>query len=356
MNRVPHDKAQTFNDGLGVRRIATDPVNGTLVEVLEVSPALAAHEGFEAALRTRAARLSGASVEHLATVRRIERNGSVLRVIADYAEGLRLPDLLHEAQRGGVAWSAEAAVALSAEIIRVVAALHRAAALSHGAITPAHVVVSRKGLVTLTDAIFGPGFELLNRNRQQLWREFGVALPTSATLPRFDQRGDVTELGATVLAVMLGRMLRSEEYPCGIGDLVTEVTLGARNGETGSTQSALRMWLQQALCLHPRSMLATAVEAECAFADVEGPPMTRQMAAVALRSRLRRIYGVTPASASAATMAAAWSRPGIVHSTASRPLLGEQATDGSASPIPPEPSRWRLESLLRSVFHNFPTN
>jgi hypothetical protein len=356
VNWASDDRPQTLGDGLGVRRIETDPVNGTPVEVLEVSPELAAHEGFEAALRTRAARLSGTSVEHLATVRRIERNGSVLRVIADHADGLRLPDFLHEAQCLGVAWSTEAAVALSAEIVRVVAALHRAEALSHGAVTPAHVVVSRRGVVTLTDAVFGPGLELLNRNREQLWREFRVALPPSATLPRFDRRGDVTALGATVLAVMLGRILRPDEYPRGIGDLVTEATREVRSGETGSTTSALRMWLQHALCLHPRSMLTTAVDAESAFDDVEGPPMTRQMAAVALRSRLRRIYGVTPASASAATIAAAWSRPGVVHSTATRPLSSEEATAGSAPPVPQEPSRRRLESLFRSVFHNFPTN
>ena len=179
MERVPEDKARTLNDGLGVRRLATDPLDGTLVEVLEITPALAAREGFEAALRTRAGRLSNLSIERLAAVRRIERDGGVLRVIADHAPGLRLPDLLREAQRGDVMWSPEAAAALSAQIVRVVAALHGTARLSHGAITPAHIVVSRKGTVTLTDGIFGPGLELLNSNRHHVWREFGVALPPS---------------------------------------------------------------------------------------------------------------------------------------------------------------------------------
>src|SRR5439155_26620643 len=124
VQRVPEDKARTGTDGLGVRRLATDPLDGTLVEVLDITPALAAHEGFEAALRTRAGRLSNASIERLAAVRRIERDGRVLRVIADHVDGLRLPDLLQEARRGNVTWSPEAAAALSAEIVRVVAALH----------------------------------------------------------------------------------------------------------------------------------------------------------------------------------------------------------------------------------------
>ena len=338
-----------------MRRITSDPLDGSLVEVLDVSRALAAHKGFEAALRARAESRSGVSLEQTAAVRRIERDSSGLRVIADHVEGLRLPDLLNEAHIGGAPLSPEAALALSAQIIRAVAELHATPALSHGAITPAHVIVSRDGVVTLTDSIFGAGLEMLHRNRPQLWREFGVALPPSATLPRFDRRCDVTQLGATVLALMLGRMLRSDEYPRGIWDLVATITLGAKPRENGSAAPALRMWLQQTLGLRARSTLATAVDAEYAFADVEGPPMTRRAGAAALRSTLQRIYGDTPAAAKAVTLAAAWSQPGVVHS-AGRPPSGEHVADESALLIPEDPSRTRRESLFRSVFHSFWTN
>ena len=94
---------------------------------------------------------------------------------------------------------------------------------------------------------------------------------------------------------------------------------------------------------------------ESAFADVEGPPMTRRAGMTALRSTLRRIYGETPAAAKAVTLAAAWSQPGVVHS-AVRPPSGEHVADESALVIPEEPSRARRESLFRSVFHNFWTN
>ena len=352
MSSVPEGKARSLNDGLGVRRITSDPLDGSLIEVLDVSPRLAAHTGFEAALRARAEPLSSVSLEQTAAVRRIERDGSGLRVIANHVDGLRLPELLNEATIAGAPLSPEAAIALSAQIIRAVAELHATPGLSHGAITPAHVVVSRNGMVRLTDSIFGRGLEMLRRNRPQLWREFGVALPPSATLPRFDQRCDVTQLGATVLAVILGRMLRADEYPRGIWDLVAAITLGATPRENGSAAPALRMWLQHALCLRARSTLATAVDAACAFADVQGPPVRRRAAEMALQSALRRIYGDTPEAAKAATLAAAWSQPGVVHS-ARRPPSG---ADEPALVIPEEPVRPRRESLLRSVFHNFWTN
>jgi hypothetical protein len=280
----------------------------------------------------------------------------VLRVIGDHVEGLRLPDLLQEAQRGGIQWPFEAVLALSAEIVRVAASFQRASGLAHGAITPAHIVVSRKGPLTLTDGSFGPAFEVLGRNRSQLWREFGVALPVSATLPRFDRRGDVAALGATVLAVLLGRTLEPEEYPRGVEDLIAMATPEAKPGKAGSAASVLRMWLQHAFGLRRRSTLATAVDAEQAFAEVEGPPMTRRAAAVALRSTLRRISGDTEASARAASLAEAWSHPAVAHSPATSAPPDEAASVESVLLVPEEPARRRLDTLLRSVFHNFKAN
>ena len=60
--------AQALDDGLGVRRVEIDPIDASPVEVLEIAPALAASEGFESALRARAARFAGVHIEGLATV------------------------------------------------------------------------------------------------------------------------------------------------------------------------------------------------------------------------------------------------------------------------------------------------
>ena len=54
-------RTHTFEDGLGVRVCTFDHAVGQLVEVLCVSPALAAAPGFEFALRERTARARGSS-------------------------------------------------------------------------------------------------------------------------------------------------------------------------------------------------------------------------------------------------------------------------------------------------------
>jgi len=345
---------RTFEDGLGVRRTETDARDGSLVEVLEVSPVLAQHDAFEAALRARAARFAEVAIEGLASVRRIERAGRTLRVIADHVEGLRLPDLLHEAVKGNIPLPQPAALELAGQIVRIVAALHQLPGLSHGTITPSHVVITRAGKVVLTDAIFGPALEGLQRNREQLWREFRVAMPGSANLPRFDQRADVAQLGATVLAVALGRSLRQEEYPRAIGEVVIAATLAARPGETGTSTSALRMWLQQALHLHPRASFASAVDAEQAFVEVLGPATARRGGAAAFQHSVRRIFGDTSASDHAAKVATAWSTPAAVHPRAvPAPPAGEPVRP-SVDPAPGAAER-PLGSVFRAVLPNLRT-
>jgi hypothetical protein len=86
-----------------------------------------------------------------------------------------------------------------------------------------------------------------------------------------------------VLAVALRRPLRDDEYPRGAADLVVAAT----SDLSAVGASALRMWLQQALQLHPRSMFASAVEAERAFAALTSTPGLRRAGAKALTALLQ---------------------------------------------------------------------
>ena len=343
---LPTGTVRALDDGLGVRRIEIDPIDGSAVEVLEVSPALAGAEGFETALRARAARLAGVHIEGLATVRRIERSGTALRVVADHVVGLRLPDLLHESLTGQIPLTQPAALDAAGQIVRIVSALHQMPGMSHGAISPAHVVVTRHGEVVLTDAAFGPALEGLQRGRDRYWREFRLALPPSAGLLRFDQRTDVAQLGATVLAVALGRTLQPDEYPRAVNEAVVAATLAAKPGETGTSASALRMWLQETMFLHPRATLNSAVDAERAFAEVLGPAAVRRGGAAAFQHAVECIVGDTPASTAAAQMAAAWSLPGAFHPPA--PPL-----DPAPPPIDPPPAGDEARRPIGSVIRSF---
>jgi hypothetical protein len=342
---------RTLEDGLGVRRLDVDAAEGSAIEVLELPPALTALAGFEAAVRLRIEQLASEPIEGVARVRRLERDGTRLLVVADHVDGLRLPDLLLEAAKGNIPLSQPAALELSGRLTRIVSALHRIPGFAHGAITPSHVVVTRTGSVVLTDAVFGPAIEGLQLNREQLWNRFRLALPASASLPRFDQRADVAQLGATVLAVALGRSLRASEYPRAINEVVIAATLAAKPGETGTSASALRMWLQESLCLHPRANFASAPDAERAFAQVLGPAATRRGGTAAFESAVKRIFGDTPAAAEAAKLAAEWSTPELIHPV-SEPLEPEELQREPA-PVVRQEQPSPLGSIFRSVFPLF---
>jgi hypothetical protein len=347
---TPPQATRTFEDGLGVRRIETDSRDGSAVEVLDITPAIANHPGFEAALRARAARFSDVAIDGLSVVRRVERVGPTLRVVADYVDGLRLPDLLHEAVKGNIPLPQPAGLDLAWQIVHLVSQLHQLPGLSHGSITPSHVVITRSGKVVLTDAVFGPALETLERNREQLWKEFRVAMPASASLPRFDQRGDVTQLGATVLALTIGRSLREDEYPRAINEVVIAATLAARPGETGTSTSALRMWLQQALLLHPRAVFSSGIDAEKGYNEVLGPAAVRRGGAAAFQTSVRRIFGDTPESSEAARVAAAWSNPAALYPPA--PPIPPFAPSSRPAPPASRDDDRPLSSVFRSVFPN----
>jgi len=179
-------------------------------------------------------------------------------------------------------------------VVRSVAALHESSAGAfHGALNPAHIVITRDGVVLLLECDLGPQIAALEQNREQLWREFGLAFPPSATLPRFDRRADVTQLAAIALALTLRRPLRADEYPRGIGDLVMAATTGTQ-GE-GQFAPALRVWLQQALKLDVRGNFTSAGEAEQALSRIFMPPTLRRAGAPALRTLLHICCEPAPA-------------------------------------------------------------
>jgi hypothetical protein len=275
--------AYGLNDGLGQRQVLMQAPHGR-VEVLCLSAALAAHAPAEAAIRARAERLADIDEPVLTSVRRVERDAASVRVVADAVEGIRLADLLRQLESSGEILSHAAMLELARGVIRAVAGLHRLpGGFAHGAITPAHIVLGPDGSVVITDHVFGAALESLQWNREKLWREFHLALPAAASVPRFDQRADVTQLGAVVLAIALRRPLRDDEYPRCACDLVVAAT----NDLAAPGISAFRMWLQQALQLHPRSLFATAVEAERAFAELTATPGLRRAGAKALTALLQ---------------------------------------------------------------------
>jgi hypothetical protein len=258
------EPSYTLDDGLGVRTIEQHPTHGP-VDVLEVGRVLGANSAIEQAIRTRASRYSLVDPALMTPVRGIERRVTRLRITSTAPQGVRLSHLLADLEFGNITMTDAAIVELATAVIKAVARIHRhPGMIAHGAINPAHIVVRPDRSIILTDGVFGGAFELLQWHRDAIWRQFAIAMPMSASLHRFDQRADVTQMAAVVLALALRRQLRADEYPGAARDLVLEAT----PVDGPPFASSLRVWLLQSLHLHPRSVLASALDALQMFAQV----------------------------------------------------------------------------------------
>jgi hypothetical protein len=273
-------------DGFGVRRVVVDPRLG-LVERLELAPALSSFAA-EQAIRARAAHLASAFAGAFGSVLRIERSGNSLAIVSAVPDGIALSDVLAAVEFKTVTLSGGELLELAASVVDAAADVHqRLGTHAHGALTPAHIVLQRDGSTILTGAVFAEALQSLERNRELLWREFGLALPPSASLPRLDQRGDVTQLGAIVLAIGVRRILRRDEYPRAATDLVHTVSLTDDLPKT----SRLRQWLQDTLQLHGRVVFASAVDAAAAFREILPPDARDGVTRLALQTVLRQLCG-----------------------------------------------------------------
>ncbi len=335
VRRAVPGEPYSLDDGLGTRRIESD--GRTHTEILELTPALAAQPVFEQAIRGRASRYADLDIRSFAPVRRLERAGSSMHIVSEMPAGVRLSDLLAHLESTGEVVSESAMLELSSLVINAVASLHTwPGGLAHGTISPAHVLLTNDGRIMLTDCVFGAGLEVLQRNREALWKEFGLAMPAAASLARFDQQADVTQMGALILAIILQRPMRAHEYPRGVSDLVVTATESSSVQGAPGSASALRMWLQEALQIHPRLAFRSAVEAQRSFVDIGSAPGSRRAGAMALQVLLRTTCGEP------------LNQPQVVMNPPMQAPPAQTPATPSA-PVPDEkPST--LDSLIRSVF------
>ena len=87
-----------FADGFGRRVVRVTGSDVPPTEHLLLAPVLAAHAGFAAALRERAAHLHGRRLTSYARVHRVETENGTLAVASEHVRGWRLADLLDVAE------------------------------------------------------------------------------------------------------------------------------------------------------------------------------------------------------------------------------------------------------------------
>jgi hypothetical protein len=269
--------AVAFADGLGERHHILDPAGVDTLEVLCLRDDLAAVPSFEFALRERVSRLSAFRHPSYGRIRAVERltdRHATLAVVSHATTGTRLSDLLTQSAERRINLDIKSALCLIRELVPAVATLHEHArdiqGFAHGAIAPGRLIVTPDARLIVTEYAMGAALEQLHFPQERYWQELRVAVPRTAGLPRFDQRVDVTQIGIVALSLILGRLLRDEEYPARIGDVVASTWAISARGGFEPLPPGVRGWLGRALQLDPRSAFASAAEARAELEKLLG--------------------------------------------------------------------------------------
>ena len=325
-------EAPLFSDGIGDRVVSADPTTGDLVQVLRLNPSLTAVPSFEFALRERVARLANFRHLYFARVRRVDRapaHPTALSIVSDHVEGTRLSEILKVADERRLHLDINAAMCLVRQLVPAMALLHENARdAAHGLVALERLIVSPQGRLVIAEHVCGAAVEQMQYGRERLWHEFRVAMPPSAGIPRFDQRADVCGIGVVALSLVLGRPLRDDEFPRGIGDLLNSARERTALGEEQPLSAPMRSWLARVLQVDVRRAFASAPEALAALDEISADGAMYVAAPVALETFLSRyISAVLVPSAPPAPAAPA------VETTASIPLPRE-VTELLTEPLP----------------------
>ena len=224
--RAPSAGPVLFDDGFGQRRLVLG-ASGDQFEALTLRDELTASPVVEAALRERIERLADFQSEHFGRVRGLERAGKSLPrliLVADHVPGVRLSTVLAAAEAHLLPVEMNAALCLLRQLVHAVAVLHdKAPDCCHGALGPERLIVTSHARLVVTDYVLGSAIEQLRYSNKQYWQDLRVPLPRSFGMPHLDRRTDVTQVGVTALALVMGRPLTEDDNP----GQISEMTSGA---------------------------------------------------------------------------------------------------------------------------------
>jgi len=252
--------------GFGRLSHGPDPETGDPAEFLELAPMLVEHAGFVAALGDRVARFASVRHTSYAHLRRLDRPAADrLVLVSDFTPGWRLSDLL---RAGGEPLESTVVIGMMRQLLPAVALFSRHNRESAiGVLAPERLIITPQARVVIAEHVFGPPLEKLNFGRDRLWREFRVAMPPSAGLPRANPRADAHALGLVALSMLLGRPLEADEFPGQVAALVESAT-ERRDGLSVPLSPALAQWLAKALQIDARTAFQSPHEAQVAFEAV----------------------------------------------------------------------------------------
>jgi hypothetical protein len=262
--RVSSPNGAVFEDGFGLRRLAVG-VSGDQFEVLTLRDELTAAAVVEAAVADRVGRLADFQSEHFGRVRGLEKSGrSIPRlvVVSDHVPGIRLSTILAAAERHLLPVEINAALCLLRQLVHAIAVLHdKAPDVCHGAIGPERLIVTPHARLAVVEYVLGSAIERLRYSNKQYWQDLRVPIPRSFGMPHFDRRTDVMQVGATALALVIGRPLAEDEFPGQLSEMTANALALSSDGALEPLPLPLRVWLQRALQIDSKTPFGSAPEA-----------------------------------------------------------------------------------------------
>lgn len=301
-----------FQDGLGERRHVLDTTGAETLELMCLREEIAAVPSFEFALRERVSRLASFRNNNYGRVRTVERlndGKGTLAVVSERTPGIRLSEMLRHAEERRLAVDITTALGMIRQLVPAIAALHETsrhiAGIAHGAIGPERLVVTPDARLIVVEHVMGAALEQLHYSQERYWSELRIAVPRSAGLPRFDQRADMTQIGMVALSLILGRLLRDDEYPARIAEVVASTWAVSARGGFEPLPPGLRGWLNRALQLEARTAFGSAAEAQGELNKILGDGDHRAGPPAGLEAFLARYHAAERPSAAGAPAAPA---------------------------------------------------
>jgi PEGA domain len=258
-----------YQDGLGTRWLGIDPESSEPIEILAFSPDFVQAPEFAAAVGERVARLARVRHTLYARARRLDRpSEDSLLLVSSHVAGWRLADVLGVIEREQLTLDISAILALMRQLIPAVALFsrhQRDAAI--GTIGPERLVLTPQGRLVVAEYVLAPGLERLQYSRERLWRDLRIVLPHTASPTRIPPSADVVGMAVVALSLLIGRLLKEDEYLWSLGDLVESAM--ETSGETTKKLSAsFRYWIARALQFDEQTGFQSPQEAQVAFEEM----------------------------------------------------------------------------------------
>jgi hypothetical protein len=258
-----------YQDGLGTRWLGIDSESAEPIEILAFSSEFVQAQEFAAAVGERVARLARVRHTSYARARRLDRpSEDSLLLVSSHVAGWRLADVLGVIEREQLTLDISAILALMRQLIPAVALFsrhQRDAAI--GTIGPERLVLTPQGRLVVAEYVLAPGLERLHHSRERLWRDFRIVLPHTASPTRIPPSADVVGMAVVALSLLIGRLLKEDEYLWSLGDLVESAM--ETSGETTKKLSAsFRYWIARALQFDEQTGFQSPQEAQVAFEEM----------------------------------------------------------------------------------------